>query len=70
MKDRQTHNSTDHGLAALFTEEAVEHQDIIRLSLEDSRSFADALLSDSEPNEALKRAAADDLAWVPGINRE
>jgi len=70
MKKSHPQNATVHDLASLFSEEAIERQEVIRLSPGDSRAFADALLDDSEPNEALKRAAADYLAWVSGINRD
>jgi len=36
---------------------AIENAQIIRLSVEDQRRFAEALLNPPEPNEALRRAA-------------
>ena len=36
---------------------AIEQAQIIRLSVEDQRRFAEALLNPPEPNEALRRAA-------------
>lgn len=59
-----------HDLASLFSEEAMDRLEVIRLNAADSRAFVDALLSDTEPNENLKRAAKDYLEWVSGIRRE
>lgn len=70
MKETQTGNSPVHDLASLFTDETLEGREVIRLSPADSRAFVDALLNDSEPNDALKRAAEDYLEWVSGIDRE
>lgn len=39
-------------------ERTIEATQIIRLSVEDQRSFADAILNPPKPNAALKRAAA------------
>jgi len=36
----------------------IEEAQIIRLSLEDQRAFAEAILNPPEPSDALKRAAA------------
>ncbi len=36
---------------------AIEETQIIRLSIEDQRAFAEAILNPSPPNEALRRAA-------------
>ena len=36
---------------------AIENAQIIRLSVEDQRRFAEALINPPEPNEALRRAA-------------
>lgn len=38
-------------------ERTIETTQIIRLSVEDQRSFADAILNPPPPNDALKRAA-------------
>lgn len=61
---------SSHDLASLFTDEALEGLEVVRLSTEDSRAFVDALLSESEPNEKLKRAAEDYREWVARIDRE
>lgn len=36
--------------------DAIEHADLVRLSVADQQAFADALLAPAKPNPALKRA--------------
>jgi uncharacterized protein (DUF1778 family) len=43
---------------------AIESAQVIRLSVEDQRAFADALLNPPPPNDALKRAAAAHRALI------
>jgi uncharacterized protein (DUF1778 family) len=39
-------------------QEIISNHNVLKLSAEDSRAFADAILNPKEPNEALKKAAA------------
>jgi uncharacterized protein (DUF1778 family) len=70
MKKRQMQDSEEFDLASLFTDEAIEHAPVIRLTHEGGRAFVKALFEESEPNENLKRAAEDYRKWVAGIERE
>jgi uncharacterized protein (DUF1778 family) len=70
MKKGQMQDSEEFDLASLFTDEALERAPVIRLTHEDGHAFVEALLSDFEPNENLKRAAEDYREWVAGIDRE
>lgn len=44
--------------ASAAARKTIEDTEIIRLSLEDQRRFAEALLNPPEPNEAMRRAFA------------
>ena len=46
---------------------AIEETQMIRLSIEDQRSFAEAILNPPEPNDAMRRAAAAHRALVKAI---
>ena len=48
---------------------AIEETQIIRLSIEDQRRFAEALINPPEPNDALRRAAAFQIHVVVGSIR-
>lgn len=58
--DMQGRTMTDFVVAAVqqAAREAIEQADIIRLSLADQATFANALLKPAKPNAALKRAFA------------
>lgn len=45
---------------------AIEETQIIRLSLEDQRAFADAILNPPKPSDALKRAAEAHARLISG----
>jgi len=44
---------------------AIEETQIIRLSIEDQRAFAEAILNPPAPNDAMRRAAEAYRAMVP-----
>ncbi len=59
--------TTSHFLvqaAKQAAEHAIREHEVIRLSLEDSRVFAEALLNPSPPNERMRAAWADHLENV------
>lgn len=64
----QGRNMTDFMVATLVeaANRTIEEHHILRLSIEDSRVFADALLKPPKPNEALIRAAK---RWVKRTSR-
>jgi uncharacterized protein (DUF1778 family) len=45
-------------------EEAIRERNVIFLSAEDSRVFAEAVLNPGEPNKHLRAAARDYRAWI------
>ncbi len=55
----QGRSVSDFVVAAALAEaqRSIERTQIIRLSVEDQRAFADAVLTPPPPNDALKRAA-------------
>lgn len=50
--------------AQAAAEEAIREHNVIYLSAEDSRVFAEAVLNPGEPNEHLRAAARDYRAWI------
>lgn len=58
--DMQGRTMTDFVVAAVqqAARQAIEQQEVIRLSLADQETFANALLKPRKPNAALKRAFA------------
>ena len=59
VAEMQQRTVTDFIISAVkdATEKALNEEQILRLSLLDQQTFAQAILSPSPPNEALKKAA-------------
>jgi uncharacterized protein (DUF1778 family) len=57
--EMESRSVSDFVVAAAVTvaQQTIEHTQIVRLSVEDQRRFAEALINPPEPNEALRRVA-------------